>query len=125
MPTTTPSGRTRLPTLGDVPDIPADLLNLAYDLEMLVDAQHPNKWIKRGRVDRKIEGNGNLRITDTECFFNGSPPGTLILNGIDERFYAAWNGQTDGSGCLVGVWTLNGTRYGSGLTVAANYVAIR
>lgn len=33
MATTTPSGNTRVPTLGDVPDVPADMLTMAVDLE--------------------------------------------------------------------------------------------
>ena len=125
MPTTTPSGRTRLPTLGDVPDVPADLLNLAYDLETLIDAGHPSKWIKHGRVDRPIESNGFLRITAAECFFSGAAPARLLVDGIDERFYPGWTGEVDGAGALVKVWTLNAVRYTSGQTVAVNFAAFR
>lgn len=33
MPTTTPSGWTRLPTIDDLPNVPADMLKMAVDLE--------------------------------------------------------------------------------------------
>lgn len=38
MGTTTPSGRTRVPTMGDEPDIPADMMNMAVDLEAQIQA---------------------------------------------------------------------------------------
>lgn len=128
MPTTTPSGRTRLPTLGDVPDIPADLLNLAYDLEMLLDAQHPNKWIKRGRVDVQIEGNGHARVLYTSCFFGEplAPPAVMTFASAMGPEYLPTLGLYDGAGALVKVRnTITGANVMPGASVAFYWTSYR
>ena len=111
--------------MGDEPDIPADMMKMAVDLEAIADAFHPNKWVKRGRRDGLVESNGHLRVLAADCFFDGSAPNQLMVNGLDNRFEARWEGLVDGAGALVKVYSWSGTIYAPGSTVAIRWAAFR
>lgn len=84
-----------------------------------------SRWIKAGRVDRVIEGNGYLRLTNTEAWPSGKVPASITAIGINEQFRPTWGGDTDGSGCLLKVYKPDNTAWPPGATVAIYYVAVR
>lgn len=84
-------------------------------------------FIKAGRVDRVIEGNGYLRLTPAESFFTSNPAQAVAITaiGINEAFRPTWDGTVDGSGCLLKVWKPDNTQWPPGATVAIYYAAHR
>lgn len=79
----------------------------------------------RGRTDDSIEGNGNLRIPSSACFFDGEPPSVITAIGINEQFRPTWNGMVDGSGALLRIYKPDNTAWPPGATVAIYWSAFR
>lgn len=85
-----------------------------------------SRWVKVGRVDREIEGNGFLRLLVSEAWPSNKVPAAVIPVGIDGRFRAHWDGSVDGSGCLLRVFDpVTSNQYGPGSSVAIYFVAVR
>lgn len=84
-------------------------------------------FIKSGRVDRAIEGNGFLRLSASESFFTSVPPQPVSITaiGINEQFRPTWDGTSDGGGCLLRVYKTDNTQWPAGATVAIYYAAYR
>lgn len=81
--------------------------------------------IKKGRVDRQIEGNGYLRIHSAECWFTNGQPGVIVAMGINEQFRPTWDGTADGGGVLLKVYKTDNTQYPPGAGVAIYWTAYR
>lgn len=85
-----------------------------------------NDFIRSGRVDRAIEGNGYLRLTNTEVFFAGVKPSAIHGTGINLTFaIVTWDGTADGGGALLKVYSDAGVVAGPGAFVAVYYSAFR
>lgn len=84
-------------------------------------------FIKSGRVDRTIEGNGYLRLTPAESFFTSTPAQAAAITaiGINEQYRPFWGGDADGAGCLLKVYKPDNTPWPAGSTVAIYYAAYR
>jgi len=110
-----------------------DIKALALAIDPRLTLLEGKGFVKAGRVDRVIEGNGYLRLTVAESFFDWSAQGggmlkptAIVSVGIDQRFgLSTWDGAADGAGCLMQVWQLNGTKYGAGNTVAVYYACFK
>jgi len=110
-----------------------DIKALALALDGRLAALEGGGFVKSGRVDRVIEGNGYLRLTVAESFFDWSAQGggmlkprAIVSVGIDQRFgLSTWDGAADGAGCLMQVWQLSGTKYGAGSTVAVYFACFK
>ncbi len=89
MSTTTPSGKTRIPSSGDSPDVPRDFLNAAVDLEAQVKTVSDD-LIARGLSAIRIQaGSGVTTLTNGDgyipfpvAFKAGTIP-TVTLNISD------------------------------------------
>lgn len=78
----------------------------------------------RGRTDGAISG-GFIRVPSADCFFQGSAPAVLQVNGINNNFYPHWDGNADGAGCIVKVANAAGSWYPDGTAVAFYWTAWR
>lgn len=83
------------------------------------------RWVKAGRVDRQIEGNGFLRLTPAEAWPSGKQPTSITAIGINEQFRPVWDGSVDGGGCLLKVLKTDNTAWPAGATVAIYFIALR
>ena len=83
------------------------------------------RWIKAGRVDTTIEGNGNARIPRALSFPSDQVPAAIVATGIDHRFVPKWGGLADGSGVLLPVYDEHGAIYAAGYPVAFYFICFR
>lgn len=84
-----------------------------------------SRWVKAGRADRTIEGNGYLRLTPAESFPSGKAPASITAIGINEQFRPAWDGTVDGGGSLLRVYKPDGSQWPAGSLVAVYFIAVR
>jgi hypothetical protein len=66
--------------------------------------QFSTMQVKCGAYNGTAEGNNMFRVLAADCFFNGSPPTSIVCmwTGTDLNYYCSF-GQFDGGGALIKV----------------------
>jgi len=84
--------------------------------------------LKWGRIDRTVEANGFVRLSNAESFFDGVKASAIIAMGLNDTMSPKWDGTWDNGGCLLKVFGKGGNQsapYTGGDNVAIYYLCIR